>query len=116
MADGFIVRRGGAGGGLQALAPTINIVEIGFGDVTFTITNNDPQPAVVRYRLDNIEDLGEIVELAGNTTSTNLTFTGLTPNTSYIIFANSNVAEKVKSETTQQQFDTDFIDEGLIVM
>jgi hypothetical protein len=116
MSDGFIVRRGGTGAGLQALAPTITIIDAGFGDVTFTITNNDPEKAVIRYRIDDINDLGEIIELEGNATSTSLIFDGLDENTSYIIFVSANVEGKVKSEVAQKEFQTDFIDEGLIVM
>jgi hypothetical protein len=116
MSDGFIVRRGGTGGGLQALAPTINIISEGFSDVTFTVTNNDPENAVIRYRLDNVEDLGEIVEVNGNSTSDNLIIDGLSMSTEYTIFANANVVGKVKSEIVQTVFTTGVIDPGLIIM
>jgi hypothetical protein len=116
MSDGFIVRRGGTGGGLQALAPTITTIEVGLTNVTFTITNNDPQKAIIRYRINDVDDLGISIELEGNATSTNLFFDGLSEDSSNVIFANANVEGKVKSEVAQKEFQTDFIDPGLIVM
>jgi hypothetical protein len=106
MADGFIVRRGGKATE-QALAPTITEVSVTDLSITFTIKNEDTDKAIIRYRIDDIDDEGEIIELAGGATSSNITESGLDDDTEFIVFATANVTGKVKSNVTQLAITTD---------
>jgi hypothetical protein len=105
MADGFIVRRGGKVSE-QALAPTITEVSVTDSSITFTIKNEDTEKAIIRYRIDDIDAEGEIIELAGGATSSNITASGLDAETEYIVFATANVTGKVKSNVTQLAIET----------
>jgi hypothetical protein len=69
MGEAFIVRRGGVVSETTA-APTITIIEEGNGFVTFTLTNNDDNTAIVTYEID--DEYGA-VELAAAATSGNIT-------------------------------------------
>jgi hypothetical protein len=106
MADGFIVRRGGKVTE-QALAPTITETETTTSSFKFTLKNEDTSTAIIRYRIDDINDEGEIIELAGGATSSAIEITGLDAETEYIVFATANVTGKVKSNVTQLAIETD---------
>jgi hypothetical protein len=106
MADGFIVRRGGKVSE-QALAPTITEVSVTTDSITFTITNEDTETAIIRYRIDDIDDEGEIIELAGGATSSNITESGLDDDETYTVFATANVTGKIKSEVASLNITTD---------
>jgi hypothetical protein len=106
MADGFIVRRGGKATE-QALAPTITETETTTSSFKFTLKNEDTDKAIIRYRIDDIDDEGEIIELAGGATSAAIEITGLAPDTEFIVFATANVTGKVKSNVTQLAIETD---------
>jgi hypothetical protein len=106
MADGFIVRRGGKVSE-QALAPTITETETTISSFKFTLKNNDTDKAIIRYRIDDINDEGEIIELAGGATSSNITVSGLNEGTEYTVFATANVTGKVKSNVTQLAIETE---------
>jgi hypothetical protein len=85
----------------RADSPTITSVEEGDGQVTFTITNNDEETAVITYEVsiagdDTPDDFA--IELASGATSSNLTVDGLTNNQAYIIYAKAIVVEKLPSE------------------
>jgi hypothetical protein len=110
MADGFIVRRGGKATE-QALAPTITETETTTSSFKFTLKNEDTSTAIIRYRIDDINDEGEIIELAGGATSAEIEITGLDGETEYIVFATANVTGKVKSNVTQLAIETDPIPE-----
>jgi hypothetical protein len=106
MADGFIVRRGGKATE-QALAPTITETETTISSFKFTLKNEDTEKAIIRYRIDDINDEGEIIELAGGATSDDIEITGLASGTEFIVFATANVTGKVKSNVTQLAIETD---------
>jgi hypothetical protein len=106
MADGFIVRRGGKVSE-QALAPTITEVSVTQTSITFTIKNEDTEKAIIRYRIDDIDAEGEVIELAGGATSAEIEITGLDDDTTYTVFATANVTGKVKSNVTQLAITTD---------
>jgi hypothetical protein len=106
MADGFIVRRGGKATE-QALAPTITETETTTSSFKFTLKNEDTDKAIIRYRIDDIDDEGEIIELAGGATSDDIEITGLDGGTEYIVFATANVTGKIKSNVTQLAIETD---------
>jgi hypothetical protein len=110
MADGFIVRRGGKATE-QALAPTITETETTDSSFKFTLKNEDTDKAIIRYRIDDIDDEGEIIELAGGATSDDIEITGLAPDTEFIVFATANVTGKVKSNVTQLAIETDLAPE-----
>jgi hypothetical protein len=99
MADGFIVRKGGAVTE-QALAPTITEVSVTGTSITFTITNNDASTAVILYEVDDATPDENSIELAAAATSSNITVTGLSEDVEYDVYATANVTGKVKSNVT----------------
>lgn len=81
----------------QSLAPTITEVSVTADSITFTITNNDTDSAVILYEVgDNTPDENSI-ELATSATSSNITISGLTGNTQYNVSATASVTGKVLS-------------------
>jgi hypothetical protein len=106
MADGFIVRRGGKVSE-QALAPTITETETTPSSFKFTLKNEDTDKAIIRYRIDDINDEGEIIELAGGATSDDIEITGLDDDETYTVFATANVTGKIKSEVAALNITTD---------
>jgi hypothetical protein len=106
MADGFIVRRGGKGSE-QALAPTITEVSTTQTSITFTITNNDAETAVILWEIGDSTPDANSIELAAAATSSNITVTGLTTGV-YSVFATANVTGKVKSNVTQKDIEIVF--------
>lgn len=104
MADGFIVRKGGAVG---TKAPSINFVSKTDSEIVFTITNNDTATADIFWEVgDNTPDANQL-SLAGETTSGNITASGLTQNTQYTIFVFANAANKAGSDTVSLTQTTD---------
>jgi hypothetical protein len=69
MGEAFIVRKGGVVSESTA-APTITIVSETNEDVTFTLTNNDDNTAIISYEVDGESGA---VELAAAATSGNIT-------------------------------------------
>jgi len=106
MADGFIVRRGG-GVTEQALAPTITEVSVTDSSITFTVTNNDAETATIAFRVSSVTASGQTISLASNTTSSNITVSGLDDDTTFTVFATANVTGKVKSEVAEKEITTD---------
>jgi len=107
MGDGFIVRRGKVTE--QALAPSIITVETTEISFKFAIKNEDSEKAIIRYRINDITDEGEIFELNSGQISEEIEVTGLTGETLTTIFANANVTGKIKSEVTAKVITTDDI-------
>jgi hypothetical protein len=106
MADGFIVRKGGAVTE-QALAPTITEVSTTETSITFTITNNDASTAVIAWESGDITPDANILELAAAATSSNIEVTGLTEGTTYTISATASVTGKILSTVTSLGIETD---------
>jgi hypothetical protein len=94
MGEAFIVRRGGVVSDTTA-APTITIVTETNTDVTFTLTNNDDNTAIVTYEID--DEIGG-VELAAAATSGNITV-ALAEGT-YTLTAYATVVGEVASSAT----------------
>lgn len=69
MAEAFIVRKGGVATDSTA-APTITIVTEAADGVTFTLTNNDDNTALISYEVDGNRD---VISLAAAATSSNIT-------------------------------------------
>jgi hypothetical protein len=105
MADGFIVRRGGKGAE-QALAPTITEVSKTETQIVFTIKNNDTSSAIILWEIGDTTPDANSLELAADTTSSNITVTGLTSGTAQVIYATANVTGKVKSNVTEKEITT----------
>jgi hypothetical protein len=97
MADGFIVRKGGAVG---TAAPSINFVSSTFDSITFTITNNDALTADIFWEIGDSTPDANTLSLAGGATSSNQVASGLDEETSYTIFAFANAAGKAGSQTS----------------
>jgi hypothetical protein len=106
MADGFIVRKGGAVTE-QALAPTITEVSNTDTEIVFTITNNDASTAVILYEAGDTTPDENSIELATGVTSSNLTITGLTPGTTYTVYAWATVTGKTQSALASEAIETD---------
>ena len=106
MAEGFITRRGGVSSE-QALAPTITFVSKTDTQIVFTIKNNDTSTAVILWELDDATPDANSLELAADTTSSNITVTGLDDDTEFIVYATANVTGKVKSNVSQLSITTD---------
>jgi hypothetical protein len=100
MGEAFILRKGG--GGKQALAPTVTQVNQTETSVIYNITNNDDLTAMIRYRINDIELTGDVIELATGATSNNFTLSSLDNALPLTVFANANVVGKVKSITTEK--------------
>jgi hypothetical protein len=110
MADGFIVRRGGkVEEVLRTATPDINFVSKTQTEIVVTFKNNDAGEADVFYGLTS--PLTTKVTLATNTTSSNITFSGLDGDTQYTISAYAIVTDatlkKIKSEIVSTQITTD---------
>jgi hypothetical protein len=111
MADGFIVRKGGAVTE-QALAPTITEVSTTETEIVFTITNNDASSAVILWEVGDTTPDANSIELAAAATSSNITVTGLTIGV-YSVYATANVTGKVKSNVTQEDIEIAFTPSSL---
>jgi hypothetical protein len=85
MAESIITRKGGGEDLPQTELPVINFISKTDNSLTFTIENTDEEKAIVYYELDDETPDANSINLNGNTTTSNLTFTGLTPNTSYTL-------------------------------
>lgn len=96
MADGFITRKGGAVG---TKAPSINFVSKTDTEIVFTITNNDTATADIFWEVGDSTPEANQLSLAGETTSGNITASGLTQGTEYTIFVFANAANKAGSDT-----------------
>jgi hypothetical protein len=94
MGEAFIVRKGGVVSDTTA-SPTITIVTEAPDGVTFTLTNNDDNTAIVTYEID--DEIGG-VELAAAATSSNITV-ALAVGT-YTLTAYATVVGEVASSAT----------------
>ena len=106
MAEGKIVRKGGVA---ATKTPTISLVSKDSESITFTITNNESATVDVFWEVgDNTPDANQL-SLASETTSGNITASGLSDNTEYTIFTFSNAAGKAGSATASLTVTTDEI-------
>ena len=110
MAEGFITRRGGVSAE-KTLNPSINFVSKGGFEIVVTFTNNDSTQADVFYGITST--LTDKVTVAASGTSSNVTFSGLDPNTPYTVSAYAIVTDstlkKIKSEIISTSITTDDI-------
>jgi hypothetical protein len=104
MADGFIVRRGGKVSE-QALAPTITKVSETDTSITFTLKNNDAETATLVYRVSSLTGDGESISVAADTTTSNITVSGLNRSSAITLFVTTNVTGKVKSNVAEVTYD-----------
>jgi len=105
MADGFIVRRGGVTEEvLQTIAPSILDFSLESAtSIKFKLRNNDAATATLVYRFSSVTGEGESISLATNTTSSEITLTGLT--TPGTLFVTANATGKIKSNVVEQLFE-----------
>ena len=104
MAEGKIVRKGGVA---ATKTPTISLVSKDSESITFTITNNESATVDVFWEVsDNTPDANQL-SLASETTSGNITASGLSDNTEYTIFTFANTANKAGSGTASLTTTTD---------
>ena len=102
MGEGFIVRKGGVVTE-QTLAPSILDFSVASDtSIKFKLRNNDALTATLVYRFSSLTGDGESISLATNTTSSEITLTGLTlPGT---LFVTANATGKVKSNVVEEEF------------
>jgi hypothetical protein len=96
MGEAYIVRKGGVVSETTA-APTITIVTETATGVTFTLTNNDDNTAIISYEVDGESGA---VELAAAATSSNITI-ALDPDT-YTLTAYATVVGEVASQSSEE--------------
>ena len=72
--------------------PSINVTSITSSVINFTVTNNEDYQGDVYYALDVAEPNATFVTLAATATSSGLSFTGLTPNGSYTVYARTLIS------------------------
>jgi hypothetical protein len=94
MGEAYIVRKGGAVSDTTA-APTITIISEDPDGVTFTLTNNDDNTAIISYDIDTSQGA---VELAAAATSGNITV-ALSAGT-YTLTAYATVVGEVATSAT----------------
>ena len=107
MADGFIVRRGGRAAD-QTATPTITEVSVTDSSITFTVTNNDTNEAIVYYDLDPVVDFSvDSVTLDDGDTSSNITISDLDDDEEYIVYAIASAFGKQFSPQASLAITTD---------
>lgn len=92
-------------GGPDFIAPSITEVTPGVTSVSFKLTNNMEEPARVYYEIGNATPTANFVDLGANTTSSTLTLTGLSENTSYTLYAQTEY-EGEKTSAVSEAFTT----------
>jgi hypothetical protein len=109
MGEGFIVRKGGVVSETTA-APTITEVSVTTNSITFTVTNNDIDEAIVYYDLDPVVDFSvDSVKLNDGDTSSNIIINDLDDDEEYIVYAIASAFGKQYSEQTSLAITTDEI-------
>jgi hypothetical protein len=111
MGEAFIVRRGGVVEEVDTTAtPTITEVSVTTDSITFTVTNNDTDEAIVYYDLDPVVDFSaDSVTLDDGDTSTNITISDLDDDEEYIVYAIASAFGKQFSPQASLAITTDEI-------
>jgi hypothetical protein len=105
MADGFIVRRGGAS--KQTSTPSIlDFSTASATSIKFKLRNNDSVAATLVYRFGTVTGDGESISVAANTTTAEITLTVPEITAPTKLFVTANATGKVKSEVAEQEFET----------
>jgi hypothetical protein len=109
MGEGFIVRRGGVVEEVDTTAtPTITEVSVTTDSITFTVTNNDTDEAIVYYDLDPVVDFSvDSVTLDDGDTSSNITISDLDDDEEYIVYAIASAFGKQFSPQASLAITTD---------
>jgi hypothetical protein len=109
MGEAFIVRRGGVVEEVDTTAtPTITEVSVTDSSITFTLTNNDTDEAIVYYDLDPVVDFSvDSVTLDDGDTSTNITISDLDDDEEYIVYAIASAFGKQFSPQASLAITTD---------
>lgn len=89
--------------GIPVEAPTINLIDTGSDYITVTFTNNDEDPVRFLYEIDDDTPDANILELNGEETSSNITFSDLSQDTSYTIFLTPVIEGKVVETSNLEQ-------------
>jgi hypothetical protein len=111
MGEAFIVRRGGVAEEVDTTAtPTITEVSVTDSSITFTVTNNDTDEAIVYYDLDPVVDFSvDSVTLDDGDTSSNITISDLDDDEEYIVYAIASAFGKQFSPQASLAITTDEI-------
>jgi hypothetical protein len=81
----------------RTVTPTINFVSKTDSEIVFTITNNDADEVEVKWEEGNTTPAVNTLTLSGGVTSGNITLSGLTGSTEYIIYASAKSVNKIIS-------------------
>ena len=87
MGEALLMRRGGAGSGKKTATPTITFVSKESTKLTFKIKNNENSSVFIYWEINNNQPKANRIELAANTTSSDIIVSGLTKNTQYTVYA-----------------------------
>jgi hypothetical protein len=98
MGESIITRKKGGVSIPQTELPVITFISKNDTSLTFTIRNEDDVQAFVYYELDDDTPDANNITLNGNTTSSNITFSGLTPGTEYILYVWADAFNKSTSQ------------------
>jgi hypothetical protein len=96
MAESYITRKGSSGP--QTELPVITFISLNDTSLTFTIRNEDDNQAFVYYELDDDTPDANNITLNGNTTSSNIVLSGLTPGTEYTLYVWADAFNKSTSQ------------------
>jgi hypothetical protein len=105
MSESIITRKKGGVTIPQTELPVITFISRTDTSLTFTIRNEDDEQAIVYYELGDDTPDSESIILNGNTTTSNIVFSGLTPGTSYTLYVwatafNKSVSQVAESNQT----------------
>jgi hypothetical protein len=79
--------------------PTINFISKTSSSLVFTITNNDNSDAIIYYELDDTTPDSNQIILNANQTSSNITFSNLNENITYVLYVFALGLNKNRSYT-----------------
>jgi hypothetical protein len=105
MGESIITRKKGGVSIPQTELPVITFISLNDTSLTFTIRNEDDEQAIVYYELGDDTPDSASITLNGNTTSSNIVFSGLTPGTEYTLYVwatafNKSVSQVVENTQT----------------
>jgi hypothetical protein len=105
MGESIITRKKGGVDIPQTELPVITFVSRTDTSLTFTIRNEDDEQAIVYYELGDDTPDSASITLNGNTTTSNIVLSGLTPGTTYTLYVwatafNKSVSQVVENTQT----------------
>lgn len=107
MGESIITRKKGGVSVPQTELPTITFVNRTNTSLTFNIRNEDDVQAIIYYEFGDDTPDEQNIELDGNTTSSNITFSNLPLNTTYTLYVSASAFGKSISQIASNTQTTD---------